>query len=349
MATQAPALTQKLLERWPRERWRGLTIVVGCSGGADSTALLLALEELRPADTTLIAAHFNHRLRGRESDDDQLFVESLAQRLGCRFVSNHLPSPGDDLGESSAGPRPRDEASLREARYAFLTRVAAESGARYVAVAHTADDSVETTLHHLVRGTGLRGLAGIRPYRSLNEDLVLIRPLLGVWRWEVEDYLGKRGQAFREDSSNRQTDYTRNRLRHRLLPVVVEEFGESAKAAIYRSSLILAEVADWLAIQADDYLARVIREEGPERVQLSLAGSPTVPWPVVQQALVTLWRRQGWPLQAMSCDHWLQLRKGWENPKGASWTIVLPGRIKLAVVGQHWSLERGEHFPRRAS
>jgi tRNA(Ile)-lysidine synthase len=350
MATQAPALTQKLLERWPRERWRGLTIVVGCSGGADSTALLLALEELRPADTTLITAHFNHRLRGQESEDDLLFVESLARRLGCGFISNRpSSSPEEDLAESSEGARPRDEASLREARYAFLTRVAAECGARYVAVAHTADDSVETTLHHLVRGTGLRGLAGIRPYRDLNEDLVLIRPLLDVWRWEVEAYLAKRGQAFREDSSNRQTDYTRNRLRHRLLPVIVEEFGESTKAAIYRSSLILAEVADWLAAQAADYLSRAILEEGPERVQLSLAESPDAPWPVVQQALVTLWQRQGWPLQAMSCDHWLQLRKGWENPKGASWTSVLPGKIKVVVAGQHWSLERGEDFPRRLS
>ncbi|MFN9916000.1 MAG: hypothetical protein ACK53L_25640, partial [Pirellulaceae bacterium] len=113
--------------------------------------------------------------------------------------------------------------------------------------------------------------------------------------------------------------------------------------------LILAEVADWLAAQAADYLSRAILEEGPERVQLSLAESPDAPWPVVQQALVTLWQRQGWPLQAMSCDHWLQLRKGWENPKGASWTSVLPGKIKVVVAGQHWSLERGEDFPRRLS
>jgi tRNA(Ile)-lysidine synthase len=177
--------------------------VVGVSGGPDSTALLVAAAPRRP----VVAAHFNHALRGAEADADAAFVAELAGRLGVPFVTEKADPP--------AGP---DENTARKARYDFLTRVARSRGSSVVAVAHTADDQAETFLMRLIRGSGTLGLGAMAPSRRLAEGVLLVRPFLSVTRAEILAYLQKKRVAYRIDATNYDTARLRARIRAELLP-----------------------------------------------------------------------------------------------------------------------------------
>ncbi len=180
-------------------------VVCAVSGGADSVALLFALYLLRESlKITLEAAHFNHGLRGDESDRDEAFVRQLCHRLDIPL------SVGQ--GKITAGKKGL-EAAARDARYAFLETISGK-----IATAHTADDNAETVLMHLVRGTGLKGLGGISPVNDR-----LIRPMLSVTRHEVEKFLDEFNLTFVTDSSNNTDCFMRNRLRHHVMPLLQQE------------------------------------------------------------------------------------------------------------------------------
>ena len=190
----------------------GARIAVACSGGPDSTALLLLLQELSSSlGCALSVCHFNHRLRGEESERDEQFVRELTERLELAF---HLGQADVRGSAQSAGANL--EAKARELRYAFFRSLVEEGKADRVAVGHTADDQAETVLHRLLRGSGTRGLAGIYPV----VDDRIIRPLLEVRRSEIVSWLEARQQVWREDSSNRDLRFLRNRIRHELLPAL---------------------------------------------------------------------------------------------------------------------------------
>lgn len=183
----------------------GDTVICAVSGGADSVAMLFALYLLREKlEITLEAAHFNHNLRGEESLRDETFVRELCARYD---IPLHVAS-----GEIRPGKKGL-EAAARDARYAFL-----ESLPGKIATAHTADDNAETILMHLVRGTGLKGLGGIAPQRGK-----LIRPMLGITRREVEDFLAEWHLPHVEDSTNETDAFLRNRLRHHVMPLLAAE------------------------------------------------------------------------------------------------------------------------------
>lgn len=189
---------QKLVE--PGEQ-----VICAVSGGADSMALLYAMYLLQEKlDIRLAAAHFNHNLRGAESDGDEAFVRAFCAR-------NEIPLYSG-TGQVVPGKKGL-EAAAREARYAFFDTLPGK-----LATAHTADDNAETVLLHLVRGTGLRGLGGIAPVRGR-----IIRPMLGITRQEVLAFLEEYHIPFREDSSNGTDRFLRNRLRHHVLPLLKEE------------------------------------------------------------------------------------------------------------------------------
>ena len=183
----------------------GDTVVCAVSGGADSMALLFAMYLLRDKlDITVQAAHFNHNLRGAESDGDEGFVREFCGRYDIElFVGS---------GEVRAGKKGL-EAAARDARYAFLSQLKGK-----IATAHTANDNAETVLMHLTRGTGLKGLGAIAPVRSN-----LIRPMLSVTRQDVLTFLEEYHIGYREDSSNAGDAFLRNRLRHRVMPLLEEE------------------------------------------------------------------------------------------------------------------------------
>lgn len=184
---------------------RGDSIVCAVSGGADSMALLWALYLLKEEwELNLSAAHFNHHLRGEESDRDEQFVRDFCSGYG---IPLHVGSAQVAAGEKGL------EAAARDARYAYLSTLPGK-----IATAHTADDNAETVLMHLVRGTGLKGLGGIAPNRGN-----LIRPMLLVTRQDVESFLSEYAVPHISDSSNDTDLFLRNRLRHHVMPLLKEE------------------------------------------------------------------------------------------------------------------------------
>ncbi len=228
-------LTERLLKTIRKQQSirAGDRLAVAVSGGADSVALLCLLLELRAElGVVLSVAHVNHKLRGEEADEDERFVAKLARQHGlelhaCEAPDNVQRSSGKGSGASSG-----IEAAARELRYDFFRQLAREGRVTKIATAHTLDDQAETVLLRIFRGTGVRGLSGIHPRIVFGEQGrafgELVRPLLSFRRAALQEFLRERGQSWREDSSNRDTAFLRNRVRHRLLPIIGEEFGDAA-------------------------------------------------------------------------------------------------------------------------
>ena len=221
----------------------GKTVLVALSGGGDSVALLTVLLKAgNLLGISVEAAHLNHSLRGGESGKDESFCRDLCSRLGIHLTVERLRE-----GEI-AGSKDSIETAARELRLAFLKQTAVERKAVRIATGHTLDDQVETVLHRILRGTGPSGLAGILPSR----DNLCVRPLLGMGREKIRGYLEDEGIPFREDSTNRDTAFFRNRIRHELIPFLKSRFSPGVKVVVSR----LAELS---RIQ-ENYLAEITLE-----------------------------------------------------------------------------------------
>ncbi len=201
--------------------------MVAVSGGGDSVGLLRTLCGLsESAGLRLSVAHLDHGARGEAGRADADFVAELATSLGLPF----------DLGQWRPKRAGHFESDARCARYAWLTEVARARGASAVAVGHTCDDQAETILHRIVRGTGLRGLAGMPSRRQLTTDppIALVRPLLRVSHAAIREHLAALAQPFREDETNADRTRTRTRIRHDLLPKLVLDYNPRAREALAR-------------------------------------------------------------------------------------------------------------------
>ena len=247
-------------------------VLVALSGGADSVALLRVLLRL---GYRCEAAHCNFHLRGEESVRDEVFVTRLAERLGVR-----LHKTGFDTEGYAAGHGVSIEMAARELRYAWFRKLLGETGARVVAVAHHRNDSVETFLLNLVRGTGIDGLRGIR---AVNGPVV--RPLLCVDRKEILAYLEGLGQEYVTDSTNLQDEYTRNKLRLQVIPLL-ESINPSVVEGIGRTAERLAEVAGVYHRAMSEALRRVMPEDSVIDGE-ALLREPA-PRPVLHEALSPL-------------------------------------------------------------
>jgi tRNA(Ile)-lysidine synthase len=221
-------------------------LLVGVSGGADSLCLLDVLVQL---NVPLVVAHLDHGLRS-ESQSDADFVEQIAKAAGLPFIIGKKDVPGYASEHSLSM-----EEAARNVRYTFLFEQALRVSAQAVAVAHTADDQVETVLMHFLRGAGLAGLRGMQ-YRTLPHpwggEIPLVRPLLGIWREEIQAYLQDRNIVPVEDSTNLDTSIFRNRLRHELIPHLVG-YHPGVRRIIWRMAQVLA--ADYDSIEANVELA----------------------------------------------------------------------------------------------
>ena len=335
------SILRNILDRWPIQLWQGSTIVAAVSGGADSTALLEALFQIRPDTDSLIVAHFNHALRGDESDADQAFVESHAAKLGLKCIVQRARNT------EISNP---NENKLRKLRHQFLLEVAKNHSARWIAMAHQADDQVETFLHHLLRGSGPSGLSGIQAFRTLDSRTEIVRPMLCVRRSEILAYLTERQQSFRVDRSNESLDYTRNRIRNELLPTLRSfSNSESLDRRLLQARELIAEEHAVFVELADRWLAKIgyASEENTVASQSSHFSVPlpmcrNEPWPVVRQALVMIWHRMGWPLREMNHQHWRKMQKLIElasqtnHPK----RLELPGPIAVTCRKGELRIER---------
>ena len=215
----------------------GNRVGVAVSGGADSLALLALLARLRDElGITLAVVHFNHALRGAESDADAAFVERQARNRGLDFFVER-----EDVAAAAAQYAWNLEDAARRLRYAFFERVMNQSQLTHIAVAHTADDQAETVLAHLLRGTGPTGLAGIHPVVHR-----IVRPLLGTRRENLREYLRANGQTWREDSSNRDSRRTRAHIREKLLPLIEEDFSPAIVGHLSQLARLAREEGDVL-------------------------------------------------------------------------------------------------------
>jgi tRNA(Ile)-lysidine synthase len=220
----------------------GDRVGIGVSGGADSVALLLLLDELRgELGVRLVVMHFNHQLRGADSDADESFVAQLAYSRGLEHIAGR-----EDVAAVARARSWNLEDAARRLRYAFFASEVRAGRVTRVAVGHSADDQAETVLARLVRGTGPAGLASIYPVKGH-----IVRPLLQLRRSELRDYLAALGQLWREDASNLDLTRLRARLRHEVLPVleqlqpaIVVHFGRLARMARQDESFWTALVAE---------------------------------------------------------------------------------------------------------
>jgi tRNA(Ile)-lysidine synthase len=259
-------------------------IVVAVSGGADSTALLDALVRLRERKGLLgaiIVAHLNHQLRGEESDEDESFVRKLADQLNLPVCAERIA-----VADHARSEKKNLEATARRLRYDFLRRVAEEREANFVFTAHTLDDQAETVLMRLARGSGAEGLRGVHRIVVWSEQLKLARPMLAVTRAEVIEHCEHYKLAFRRDSSNLSTDFTRNRVRHELLPLL-ETFNPRIQESLARASELIADDEDFLQPFADKLLA-----ESREGARLNIKPLQQA-HPAIVRRVLRQWLRDG--------------------------------------------------------
>ena len=296
---------------------QGDRIAVGVSGGADSVALLRFLAALRPQfGWDLVVCHIHHGLRGAEADRDECFVRALAEQLGLPCAVSRIDAAALAL---------RDHISVEEAgrmaRYAFFAQTAGEGGR--IATAHTLDDSIETVLMNLVRGTGLRGLCGIPRIRGN-----IVRPLLDCTRAEVEDYLGTLGQPYCTDSTNLTDDYTRNRIRHDILPrlCALNPNFPGAMARMLPRLAAQQALTDCLAAQAAQQLHAACGG-------LSRQGLSALPEPVCDRLLLRLLEQNCLPVSAAAVERMTEtLRTGGKLDLAArSWFFVAQGDLAAVI------------------
>lgn len=252
MRTTEPRLELSLLPP-------GSHVLCAVSGGADSVCLLSLLRER--GEYRLSCAHFNHCLRGEESERDEEFVRSLCAEWGIPFYAGRA-----DVCALAEREQLSVETAAREARYVFLQQTAEEIGAELIATAHTADDQAETILFRLARGTSLRGLGGI-PEKRDN----IVRPLLHVTRQEIDAYLAARGIPHVEDSTNAEDEAARNRLRHHVVPVM-KGVNEGFIGNVGRMAARAREDEEYLSARAEEEWSRIRVGDG-----LALSGLLALP------------------------------------------------------------------------
>jgi len=256
------AIEKRVIETIRRARMLepGDRVGVAVSAGADSVALLRLLEAIRDEiGITLLVVHFDHRLRGTESDADASFTRDLAKALGVDFILDR-----EDAAAAAAKNKWNLEDAARRLRYGFFDRVVKEGRASRIAVAHTADDQAETVLAHLLRGTGPTGLAGIYPVVG-----AVVRPLLGERRQSLREYLRELGQVWREDSSNLDVRRLRARIRRHLVPLLERDFSPHATDHLAGlAQLAREDEAFWMALIGDRFRALARWDEGAVRIRI---------------------------------------------------------------------------------
>ena len=284
--------------------------LVGVSGGRDSVALLHLL--LQAGYQHLTLCHLNHALRGEHSDGDELFVKSLAGSLGLACVAERVDVLAASQGVSL-------ETAARRERYAFFAKTASQTACRVIFLAHHADDQVETVLFNLFRGSGLKGVCGMRPVVDLSFSSVIlrvVRPLLSVWRSEINSYTASRSLPYREDASNTSDAHTRNRLRNQIVPYLEEQLGRNIRHSVWRFAEILSAELNAL----------------PEPEELEQAQQ--------KELSVAILRQQNIAEQRRLIYHWLKNQGvkevGFELVEMAR-QLILPGcrHAKINLPGNH--------------
>ena len=256
----------------------GARYLIGVSGGRDSVALLHWLVEC--GYNKLIVCHLNHRLRGRSSRADAIFVQKLAAKYDVDLALGAI-----DVRGLAVRTKQSIETAARDARYKFFAQVAKRRRCRTIFLGHHADDLVETFLINLFRGAGPGGLSAMRGVSIRKIDKVklqIVRPLLGVWREQIDDYVRKHRLKFREDASNKNLAPLRNRIRHHVIPEIEKQLERNVRATIWRAATIAAEEENFFEALLPDKLSKLT----------ALAVKPLRAMPIaVQRRMLHKWLR----------------------------------------------------------
>ncbi len=288
-------------------------VLLAISGGRDSVALLHLL--LEAGFTNLILCHLNHGLRGKESDGDAAFVRRLAKKLELKCEIEEA-----DVTALAEKRRLSVETAAREARHAFLLRMAEKHDTWVVLLAHHAEDQAETILANLCRGSGLAGLAGMHAVQRLDSGLHLVRPLLHVRRGEIDAYLKSNRFKFREDSSNTSPKHRRNRLRHEALPLLNDIFSRDVVPQVLRLGSLAEQDDDCLQRQAFAFLTAP--QQVNEDRSLSITKELLALHPAVLSRAFALWFREVMELPGIEHDE-IEAAMSMLAPDGAA-KINLP-------------------------
>jgi tRNA(Ile)-lysidine synthase len=307
----------------------GPTWVVAVSAGGDSVGLLRLLSEIAPGlGLRLSVAHLDHGDLGEAGPHIKTFIGDLAGTLGWPC----------DLGTWVPDRPGHFEADGRRARYDWLAGIARARGAAAVAVGHTLEDQAETVLHRIVRGTGLRGLAGIPARRTLDGPVSLVRPLLAVRREEVRGYLADLGQVWRDDPTNLDTTRTRSWIRHDLIPGLAAESNPRIVEALARLAGHAASAEARLRPARDAMVRRVLVGETADVLTLDRTALRGLRAGDRVEALRSLWSRKGWPEASMDARRWRRLA-GFAAGGEAGALDVAAG-VRASLTGDHFILSR---------
>jgi tRNA(Ile)-lysidine synthase len=278
----------------------------------------------------LSVAHLDHGVRGEAARADAAFVAELAGSLGLPF----------DLGVWRPLRAGHFESDARRARYTWLTEIARARGASAVAVGHTRDDQAETILHHIVRGTGLSGLAGIPSRRVLAPDpeITLVRPLLRTSRRAIRVYLAALEQPFCADQSNLDLARTRARIRHDLLPKLALECNPNVVGALVRLGALTASSLRAIEVNLQPLVRDAVLAVTPERVILNRRSLCMVPRFLRAEALRRVWQHVGWPAASMSARRWHRLAALWDQDDRAR--VMVGAGVEASVDGSLVVLSR---------
>jgi len=324
-----PVLRRAL--RGPCALPKGSRVLVGVSGGADSTALLLGLRSLaREHDLEIHAAHLHHGLRGAEADRDLAFVRGLCATIGIPLIAARWRARERMRRRGLSG-----EDGLRRLRHEFLTAAARRVGARALATAHTADDQLETVLMRMLRGAGLRGIGGMRPRRG-----PWIKPMLEATRAEVVADLRAIRQPWREDRSNADRKWLRNRLRHDVIPALLAAAAPAGAAPLSRAALArrvaraaaeARSAAGLLERWSRRKLCAISRIEGGE---IALDSREVASYPLTARRMVfrELWARIAPGAPGLTHDRLDSLSRLASGARGGA-RVALPGRWSAEVRG----------------
>lgn len=311
-------------------------VVVGLSSGPDSTALAVILAQIAPSwDIQLIIAHFNHNLRGSESDQDEQDAGKLAARLNLPFISRKMSKPSVPKGLS-----PED--FYRRERYQFFEEVAKSNKANKIALGHNLQDQAETVLLHLLRGSGLDGLKGISPLR----DGKYIRPLLEVSRPEIIAYLDGARINYRQDSSNESKLHLRNKIRLELLPYLKNEFNPKIDEALAQMAAILHDENVFIEQCVGKALSSTCVKKLKNRILINIEYIKTLPRSIQRRLLKELLENFSLQRNGIAFLHIDSIDKLLQK-SGSGKKICLPGGIEARREYENLILERpkADHQP----
>lgn len=347
----------------------GETIIVGVSGGPDSMALLDILYKLQPVlGCSLVAAHLNHGLRP-EAEAEESFVNEYCDNKGISCYSCLI-----NVKELAQRDKKSLEEAGRECRYHYFSELAGEIGASRIATAHHRDDNAETVLLNIIRGSGIKGLRGIIPVNGM-----IIRPLLGVNRREIENYLAENSITYCIDQSNYSNDYMRNRLRHQLLPLLKQEYNPRIVESLTQLAAIAAGENEVIEMETQRLWKSIVIKEQVGEIILNADSfkkvHPAYQHRILLQVLYKLYGGSGWEgrdiLQICNLigkpgsNKGLRLKKGLHVNKAYNqvifgfkppvktqfkYKVEIPGQVYIQEIEQSFAfylLERGHFCPQK--